>query len=228
MTARLVEVKRNGRVESVHSGSIAVVDVDGRLVASSGDPDLFAYFRSSAKPFQAIPLIESGAADYFGLTAAELALCCASHHGSARHQHAVEEFLSKLELPVDAMRCGSPLPIDDVAEYFLVSITHLHFSAIALESTPACWRRAFDADSQSRPTENRRIRFNWRSVLLWERSAGFQQTSYFLRRMAAACQPLALRFDRSRRPMQLLGLPTRHPADLGGSMRQRSTGCDKR
>jgi L-asparaginase II len=115
MTARLVEVKRNGRVESVHSGSIAVVDVDGRLVASSGDPDLFAYFRSSAKPFQAIPLIESGAADYFGLTAAELALCCASHHGSARHQHAVEEFLSKLELPVDAMRCGSPLPIDDVA-----------------------------------------------------------------------------------------------------------------
>lgn len=109
---RLAEVTRGGIVESVHDGMIAVVDVDGRLVASAGDPDAVIFYRSSAKPFQAIPVIESGAADRYGFTPAELALCCASHHGSLMHQSQVTGMLAKLDLDPAALQCGAPLPAD--------------------------------------------------------------------------------------------------------------------
>ena len=82
MPTELAEVTRGGIRESLHHGIVAVADSDGKIVASAGDPARVAFFRSSAKPFQAIPLIESGAADRFGFTPAELALCCASHAGS--------------------------------------------------------------------------------------------------------------------------------------------------
>lgn len=114
MTALLAEVTRGGVVESVHAGTIAVVDTDGRLVAWAGDPHHFAYFRSSAKPFQAIPLIESGAADAYGFTPAELALCCASHHAEPRHQEQVAGMLAKLGLTDAALQCGIPLPSDEL------------------------------------------------------------------------------------------------------------------
>lgn len=113
MVEVLAEIVRGGRVESVHHGSVAVVDADGRLVASAGDPEQFLFFRSSAKPIQAIPVVASGAADAFRLTPAELALCCASHSGSAGHQAQVAALLAKLDLPTEALRCGAPLPYDD-------------------------------------------------------------------------------------------------------------------
>jgi L-asparaginase II len=113
MVQVLAEATRGGEVESVHRGSIAVVDVSGRLVASAGDPDLFAYFRSSAKPFQAIPVVESGAADAFGFTPAELALCCASHHAEPHHQAEVAAMLAKMGLDDSALQCGIPLPSDE-------------------------------------------------------------------------------------------------------------------
>ncbi len=113
MTTRLAELTRGGRVESVHAGTIAVAHVDGTLLASAGDPATFAYFRSSAKPFQAIPLIESGAADRFGFTPAELALCCASHNGAPGHQSQVLAMLAKLGLDSSALQCGLVLPGDE-------------------------------------------------------------------------------------------------------------------
>ncbi|MEA2527027.1 MAG: hypothetical protein QOF73_4254, partial [Thermomicrobiales bacterium] len=113
MTAILAEVTRGGAVESVHAGTIAVVATDGRLVAWAGDVERFAYFRSSAKPFQAIPVVESGAADAFGFTPAELALCCASHHAERHHQREVAAMLAKLGLTEDALQCGIALPSDD-------------------------------------------------------------------------------------------------------------------
>jgi len=112
VTEILAEVVRGGRVESVHHGSVAVVDAGGRLVAEAGDPGQFLYFRSSAKPFQAIPVVESGAADAFGLTPAELALCCASHSGTVRHQEQVAALLAKLGLDATALQCGAPFPYD--------------------------------------------------------------------------------------------------------------------
>lgn len=113
MTVVVAEVTRGGVVESVHHGTVAVVGPDDALIASAGDPDQFAYFRSSAKPFQALPLIESGAADRFGFTPAELALCCASHNAEPRHQRQVEAMLAKLGLDPNALRCGIPFPSDE-------------------------------------------------------------------------------------------------------------------
>lgn len=110
MPTLLAEVTRGNRVESIHIGEIVVVDEDGRVVACAGDPERFAYFRSSAKPFQAITLIESGAADAYAFTPAELALCCASHHGEPHHQDQVATMLAKLSLTPDSLRCGAPLP----------------------------------------------------------------------------------------------------------------------
>lgn len=115
MQAVLAEVTRGDRIESVHYGSVAVVDANDDLVGSVGDPDQFLYFRSSAKPIQAIPVIESGAADRFGLTPAELALCCASHSGTRRHQEQVWAMLGKLGLDETALQCGCPSPYDEDA-----------------------------------------------------------------------------------------------------------------
>jgi L-asparaginase II len=109
----LAEVTRGGHVESVHYGSIVVSDASGVVVAWAGNPEQFAYFRSSAKPFQAIPVVESGAADRFGLTDAELALCCASHNAERHHQEQVAAMLQKLGLSPEALGCGCPLPSDE-------------------------------------------------------------------------------------------------------------------
>ncbi|MDQ3043573.1 MAG: asparaginase [Chloroflexota bacterium] len=112
MLAALAELTRGGVVESVHHGAIVVADTAGDLIAGVGDPDTFAFFRSSAKPFQAIPVIESGAADRFGFTPAELALCCASHFGEPHHQRQIEVMLAKLGLTDAALQCGIASPMD--------------------------------------------------------------------------------------------------------------------
>src|SRR5438105_5018694 len=77
----LVEVLRGGLVESRHRGALIVVDADGATVLALGDVAAPVYPRSAVKPIQALPLIESGAADRFGLGDEELALACASHGG---------------------------------------------------------------------------------------------------------------------------------------------------
>ena len=82
MTQLRVESTRSGTVESAHRVSVAVVRDDGELFASSGDPDLVSYMRSTAKPFQAMPLIQDGVAERFEITPQELALTCASHNSA--------------------------------------------------------------------------------------------------------------------------------------------------
>ena len=72
----LFEVTRGDIVESVHYGSIAVVDSGGRLISSYGDAQAVAFLRSSAKPFQALPFVEAGGVDYYGLTPRELSIAC--------------------------------------------------------------------------------------------------------------------------------------------------------
>ena len=83
--ALLAEVRRGGRVESVHRGHVAIVDGTGRMIASLGDPEMRTFLRSAAKPFQAMPLLVSGAAEAFAFDDQEVAVCCASHHGQPRH-----------------------------------------------------------------------------------------------------------------------------------------------
>ena len=111
-TETLVEVTRGGRVESEHRGAIAVVDATGKLIAHAGDVQLVSYLRSSAKPFQLLPLIESGAADRFGFTDAELAIIAGSHSGEPRHVAAVQSILNKIGLPDSALQCGIHVPFN--------------------------------------------------------------------------------------------------------------------
>jgi len=105
-----VEVVRGGVVESVHAVHVAVVDARGIRIAMSGDPDTLTFYRSAAKPMQALPLVEEGVIERFGITAAELALCCASHEGEAQHVRAAASILAKAGADESLLRCGAHPP----------------------------------------------------------------------------------------------------------------------
>ena len=106
----VVEVTRGDMVESRHRAAVAVADADGKVVQAWGDVASPVYARSAIKPLQALPLIESGAADRYGLGAAEIALACASHSGEPRHVKTVVAWLERMALGVDDLECGSHLP----------------------------------------------------------------------------------------------------------------------
>ncbi len=106
----LIEVTRGAAVESRHRGAFVVVDASGKIVRSAGDPHMPVYPRSAVKPLQAIPLIETGAADKFGLTHRELALACASHKGEPAHVDAVNAWLARIGLSPAALACGIQAP----------------------------------------------------------------------------------------------------------------------
>jgi L-asparaginase II len=111
----LVELLRGSRVETVHRGSIAVMDADGALVLALGDIDMPVFPRSAVKAIQALPLIETGAADQFGLTDAEIALACSSHMGEDMHVETAHSMLAKAGLTPDALECGSHWPSNSKA-----------------------------------------------------------------------------------------------------------------
>lgn len=103
----LVEITRGSTVESIHRGAVAIARADGELVFSLGNIDVPVYPRSSLKPVQALPLIESGAADAFGLSDEELALACASHSGEPMHTTRVAAWLKKIGCTENDLACGS-------------------------------------------------------------------------------------------------------------------------
>jgi L-asparaginase II len=104
--APLVEVTRGPIVESRHRGHLIAVDGGGSLIAELGAPDTVTFIRSSAKPFQALPLVASGAADHFGFDASEVAVACASHNGEPIHTETVAAMLRKIGLDASALKCG--------------------------------------------------------------------------------------------------------------------------
>ncbi len=110
--APLFEVTRGNTVESVHYGSIAVVDSNGKLISSYGDPKTVAFLRSSAKPFQALPFVERGGVEFFGFTPRELSIACASHEGSDLHVQTVKEIQEKVGVEESQLQCGVHLPGD--------------------------------------------------------------------------------------------------------------------
>jgi L-asparaginase II len=111
----LVEIIRGDWLESRHAGAIAIADAQGRLVLALGDVERPIYPRSAVKVLQALPLIESGAADAFGLDAEELAVACASHSGDAIHVAAVQRLLGKASLDETYLACGAHWPVSEVA-----------------------------------------------------------------------------------------------------------------
>ncbi|HVN36512.1 MAG TPA: asparaginase [Casimicrobiaceae bacterium] len=108
--AALAEVTRGAAVESVHYGSIAVVDRDGRLLAAAGDPAFLTMTRSALKPFQAMPFVAAGGPERFGYSKAQIALLCASHSGEPRHVDAAADMLARAGNSPADLQCGSHAP----------------------------------------------------------------------------------------------------------------------
>ena len=111
----LVEAWRGDACESMHRGAIAVLDADGAVVAAVGDIERPIFPRSAVKVLQALPLVESGAADELGLDDEELAVACASHGGEPAHTAVVERMLGKAGLDPSALECGTQWPSHDRA-----------------------------------------------------------------------------------------------------------------
>ena len=111
----IVEVTRGDRIESRHEVDAVVVDSLGRLVGSWGEPHRAVLPRSALKPIQALPLVDTGASDAFGLTDTELALACASHQGERRHEEVVTAWLSRLPGGTNSLACGAHPPLSEEA-----------------------------------------------------------------------------------------------------------------
>jgi L-asparaginase II len=111
----LVNVMRSGIVESRHRGHLVAVDAKGQVIYSLGDPKAVTFWRSAAKPLQALPLVEEGGIEFFGLTAQELAVICSSHGGETEHIQAVASILRKIGLTEDALECGPAAPMNGSA-----------------------------------------------------------------------------------------------------------------
>jgi L-asparaginase II len=101
---------RGDAVESVHYGSVAVVDSDGRLLFAAGDPHAVTFTRSALKPLQALAFVRDGGPERFGFDEAQVALLCASHSGEPRHVDAVADMLSRAGNAAGDLACGSHVP----------------------------------------------------------------------------------------------------------------------
>jgi L-asparaginase II len=113
----LVEVTRGDHVESVHRGAVAIANAKGGIVFSLGDIETPTFPRSSLKMVQALPLVESGAADAFGLSDEEIALACASHSGEPMHTTRVAKWLEKIGCTENDLACGAhPSRVEAVNE----------------------------------------------------------------------------------------------------------------
>jgi L-asparaginase II len=109
----LVEVLRGKIVESIHFGSLVAVDSSGCQLINFGNPETVTFLRSSAKPFQALPFVQSGGLEAFGLSERETAILCASHTGTDDHVQVVSCIQDKLNLGEEALLCGTHMPYDE-------------------------------------------------------------------------------------------------------------------
>ncbi len=155
----LVGFTRGSIVESVHYGSIAVVDAEGRPVAGVGDVERLTTLRSAAKPFQAMAVVESGAAERFNASEAELAIIGGSHSGEPRHVETVRQMLERAGLGPEHLQCGTQPPFHEP--------TRLTLAAAGLEPSPlhhncsgkhcgmlwACVHRGWDVGTYFRPDQ---------------------------------------------------------------------------
>ena len=116
----LVEVIRGTIVESVHFGALVIVDAGGQVLAAWGDPQSVTYLRSSAKPFQALPFVEMGGVEKYGLTDKELAVMCASHIGTDEHVATVLGMQKKFGVSEKDLLCGTHTPGDETTAQALL------------------------------------------------------------------------------------------------------------
>ena len=113
--APMVLVERGEVDEGILRGHLAACDPNGGMVATGGDPDRRTYFRSCAKPLQAIASLRSGIVARFGLTSEHVAIMCASHSGEPRHVAVVRDLLAHAEVDESSLQCGAHWPYDEAA-----------------------------------------------------------------------------------------------------------------
>ena len=108
--APLAVATRGEVVESVHYGSVAVVDAKGVLLFAAGDPHALTFTRSALKPLQALPFVRDGGPERFGFSAVQVALLCASHSGEPRHVDGVAGMLARADNGPEDLACGAHVP----------------------------------------------------------------------------------------------------------------------
>ncbi len=108
----LFQILRGDVVESTYYGAVAIVTSEGELFASAGDPNCETFLRSSAKPFQAIPLVEMGGVEKFDMTGEELAITCASHSSTDTHIKTISGLQGKLGISEKDLLCCTHQPFD--------------------------------------------------------------------------------------------------------------------
>lgn len=106
-----VVTDRNGVVENRHAVHAAIVDANGRLLYSVGDPSRMTLARSAAKPAQVLAIAETGALEQFNINDAEIALMCASHSSEERHIKLAREMLTKIQAQESELQCGGHIPL---------------------------------------------------------------------------------------------------------------------
>ncbi len=150
-------VTRAGRVESVHRGFGVVADAEGRVLSRFGDAETPIFWRSAAKPFQAMPFLEAGGAREFSLSEGEVALACASHDGEPRHAETARAMLEKGGFDESDLRCGRHAPYDDASAAALLRaglpFTQLHNNCSGKHAAMllACRMFGFDPKTYDSP-----------------------------------------------------------------------------
>jgi L-asparaginase II len=228
-----VLVTRAGTVESRHRVHVAVVDADDTLRGWSGDAELTTFWRSAAKPFQALPVVDDGAFERFGLTPEELALCCGSHAGTAVHVRAAESVLAKIGCSAEALACGAHQPFDADARRALgeqgLEPVRLHNNCSGKHAGMLALARArgWDPEGYHRPEHPVQARI-LEEVARWTRmpaeaigvgtdGCGVVCFALPLRRMALAFASLAAAARRGEpAPAAVVGAMTAHPEMVAG------------
>jgi len=115
----LVDIWRGNGIESQHRGAVSVVDSSGRPLLSIGDIERPVFSRSAIKFMQALPLIESGAADNFDLDERHIAFACASHNAEPEHVELAAQWLQRIACDESHLECGPHMPMGKQAKIAL-------------------------------------------------------------------------------------------------------------
>jgi len=121
MNPVLINRWRGNSIENRHRGAVAIVESSGRLMGALGDIQRAVFPRSAIKYLQAIPFVESGAVEAYGLDDRHIALACASHNGEPIHVGLAQDWLSRLSLTHDDLECGAELPLHEATQFDLLA-----------------------------------------------------------------------------------------------------------
>ncbi len=149
----LAKAIRGETVESIHRGHLIIVDGEGKTVSQIGNSETVTFWRSSAKPFQTLPFLLSGAAEKFGFTEKEIALACGSHSGEDFHVETARKMLAKANFTEADLHCGAHLPFDEkTAEQLICSgekPTQIHNNCSGKHAAMLAYAKHIGADVQT-------------------------------------------------------------------------------